>query len=115
VLSTSRARRISLCIALGTFSSGCRITDACSKELTYDPLPSSVSVKVGQSVTQTITGTSCGDGEREVVPAKWSVADTSLATVDSMSGRIVGLRPGTTTLRAAVPALYLYFPLTVLP
>jgi hypothetical protein len=76
---------------------------ACTSELGVELRPRERAIRVGESFQATATGISCGGRQRWRIEMEWSAVDTTIVAVERASGRITGLRPGTTAVAAIEP------------
>ena len=96
-------RLVGLAIVLpGVVLAACseRPPTVCTEELRVQFTPSDTSITAGQSFTASVTVSSCGGALRLVDTFGWRTDDPAVATVDSVSGRVVGQSPGATRIHA---------------
>jgi uncharacterized protein YjdB len=72
----------------------------CTDELRVQFTPSDTSITAGQSFTAAVTVSSCGGALRLVDSFSWRSDEPAIATVDSVSGRVVGQSSGATRIHA---------------
>ena len=72
----------------------------CTEELRVQFTPSDTSITTGQSFTASVTVSSCGGALKLIDTFGWRSDDPAIATVDSVSGRVVGQAPGATHIHA---------------
>ena len=72
----------------------------CTEELRVQFTPNDTTITVGQSFTASVTLSSCGGALSLVDTFGWRSDDPAIATVDSVSGRVVGQLPGATRIQA---------------
>ena len=80
---------------------------ACTQELRVEVVPSEKTIRVGESFQAKAEGVSCGGRQRFAYeqPLAWRTADGSIVRVDSETGTITGLAPGTATVTAHEPTV----------
>jgi hypothetical protein len=80
---------------------------ACTQELRVEVVPAEKTIRVGESFQATAEGVSCGGRQRFAYdrPLAWRTADASIVQVDSETGTITGLAPGTATVTAHEPTV----------
>jgi hypothetical protein len=84
-------------IALGS----CGILDGdCKLDLRFQPSPVEKTIHVGDTFTVSGQAFGCGGSKRLTVQLRWSSSDTAVATVDSISGLVRGVKEGTAYIRA---------------
>lgn len=71
----------------------------CTSELGTQVTPASATIAVGEAFTASVALSSCGGRQQLADAITWAVADTAIASVAPATGRVVGLRVGTTTVR----------------
>lgn len=77
---------------------------ACTLETRFDIEPDNIVLAVGESVTPTITVTSCGGRVVEAEKFTWTSYDPQIATVNKTTGEIVGVHAGVTEVEAEGPS-----------
>jgi hypothetical protein len=87
---------------LALFSAmGCSIVAPnCPDDLKLRVDPSAATIGVGESITATGEFRGCAGRDRLDDVLLWSSADSSIARVDAMTGRITGRAAGTTVVQA---------------
>lgn len=73
------------------------IIDGNPTALVIAPATDLITIKGTETFTSTLTYT---NGKSETVPATWTSSAPDIATVDSSTGRVVGISPGQTTITA---------------
>ena len=101
---TRLVRAIALPFILGTVA-GCDalMPGDCINLVEYRVTPPTRGIRVGESYTAAleVRGNVCSGKFSIVSNARWQSADTTVASVDSLSGRITGRRTGVTQIRAS--------------
>ena len=69
-------------------------TTDCTLELHYDVTPPSADIVVGGAFTGTMRLSSCGGREHLTDVFAWRSISPQIASVDSLTGRVVGQAPG---------------------
>ncbi len=108
---------IALCISLVLLASCSddRIF-VCTTELTVRVESSRQTLRVGETTTARASATTCGGTRSVSYVWRYASSDSAVARVDSVTGVIQGVAPGSTTIRAEVDAFPRGFlPITVTP
>jgi uncharacterized protein YjdB len=82
----------------------CSVPTVCTLEFGVEVTPTVRSLAVGQEFTANATGVSCGGRSRSEYTVRWESTAPAVASVDSITGRVRALAPGTATIEAREPA-----------
>ena len=72
----------------------------CTRELRVQFSPRDTSIVAGQAFTASVQLSSCGGAEALSDTFGWQAENPAVATVDSLSGQVVGRSPGATRVAA---------------
>lgn len=75
--------------------------EVCTSELGARFSPPDTTIQVGRSFQASVQLLSCGGKQHLVDVVTWHADDTTVATVDGPTGRVVGQGPGTTRILAS--------------
>lgn len=115
------ATRVFILSAAALLLSGCDLPLPvdCPADIGWEVSPQQRTVQVGQSFTAEAFVLSCGGRDRERASVVWRSSDPMVAQVDSVSGRVSGVAPGSTQVEArdpgGAPSFWSPVQVTVLP
>lgn len=84
-------------------SCGPLIPTVCTQELGVELSPGDRTLRVGEAFTATATGVSCGGRERFPHTVRWASTAPEVASVDSITGRVLAVSAGTAHIQAREP------------
>lgn len=77
------------------------VSDVCTLELRPQYAPADTTIRVGQAFTASVRLSSCGGSRVLSDVFTWHSEDSSIARVDSRTGRVVARAPGETLITAS--------------
>ena len=88
-------------LLLLAFVPACGILDPgdCTSELRIGITPAAAAISVGEAFTARATLSTCGGREEIAEVVEWAATDTSIITVNSATGRVLGRRAGSARVR----------------
>ena len=97
-LTSKTSRLLSFVLVPLALSACSAVSPTCTRELGVHLSPSAATIAVGESITGSVTLTSCGGREQLTDTIRWQLADTAVVRVDSVTGRITGVHTGSATV-----------------
>lgn len=101
------ASRMLLAPAAALLLSGCNlplVEGDCPADIGWEVRPSERTLRVGESFTAEAFVVTCGGRDRKRAAVVWRSSAASVAQVDSLSGRVTGVAPGSVRVEAHAPA-----------
>ena len=97
------ALRLVAPLAAAALLSSCNLTlpgTDCPADIGWEVRPSERTIRVGQSFTAEAFVITCGGRDKKRTAVMWRSSDPGVAQVDSLSGRVTGVAPGSVQVEA---------------
>ena len=87
-------------VLFGTLAASCsgEPLTVCTSELRIAYSPFDTAITIGGQFTQRVSLSSCGGREHLTDVISWSSADSTIARINSVTGLVTGVEPGSTLL-----------------